>query len=295
MTNRFSIRKLSGAIFSSAFIIITAIACSYATEPQPTESSPAVLSSPQAEGFQALVTADVVYLGERHDSEADHAAQLEIIESMYAESPDMAIALEMFQRPFQPVIDRYLAGDISEAELVAQSEYEQRWGFPWVYYAPILRFAQNNQIPVLALNAPSEVVRQVAREGLDSLEGDDFRYIPPLSEIDTSNTDYQDFVRVAFGSHGSHGSFNFEQFFAAQVLWDETMAMTIAEFKQANPATQVVVLAGQGHVVYGYGIPDRVARRWGDRLDQQIVLLNPDTDLELGAVRAIADIFWQSE
>ncbi len=140
--------------------------------------------------------------------------------------------MEMFQRPFQPVIDHYLAGEIAEAELVAQTEYEARWGFPWEVYAPVLRFARANQIPVLALNTPREITRQVSGQGLASLEEEDFRYIPPLEAIDLSNDNYRDFVAAAFGDHNGHGSFNFENFFAAQVLWDETMAETIAAFRR---------------------------------------------------------------
>lgn len=241
--------------------------------------------------LSALREADVVYLGERHDSAADHAAQLEILKALQESDSEIAIAMEMFQRPFQPVLDRYLAGEISEAELVEQSEYEQRWGFPWELYAPILRLAQANDWPVLALNAPTEVVRQVAGQGLDSLTADDFRYIPPRDQIDTGNADYQALVMGAFGAHGAHGEMNFENFFAAQVLWDETMAETIAEFHLANPGYQVVVLAGQGHVVYGYGIPDRVERRLGAEVNQQIVLLNPPAAIT-EARDGVANLFW---
>ncbi|RZM82997.1 iron-regulated protein [Leptolyngbya iicbica LK] len=274
-------------------LVTSPLACSAEDGLTPPES-PAAISSIQDETFKALQTADVVYLGERHDSLADHAAQLEIIEGLYAENPNLAIALEMFQRPFQPAIDRYLAGDITEEELIAQTEYLERWGFPWEFYAPVLRFAQAHDLPVLALNAPAEITRQVAREGLESLEGDDFRYIPPLEEIDTSNADYREFVAAAFGAHGAHGDFNLDNFFAAQVTWDETMAMTIADFKTANPDTQVVVLAGNGHVIYGHGIPDRVQRRLGDDLTQQIVVLNPIEFFEEEG-GAIADAFWYSE
>ncbi|MGF1538593.1 MAG: ChaN family lipoprotein, partial [Elainellaceae cyanobacterium] len=105
-------------------VILLAIpaGCSQADE-LPAASAPVPLSA-QSGDLDALLV-DVVYLGERHDSVQDHAAQLEIVLALYAENPDMAIALEMFQRPFQPVLDRYIAGEISEAELVAQSEYEQ--------------------------------------------------------------------------------------------------------------------------------------------------------------------------
>lgn len=291
MTSFFKQWGLGWALLG-AVVMTTPLACS--AEQVMAPEMPVSLSSTEDEAFQTLLSADVVYLGERHDSEADHAAQLEIIEGLYAENPDLAIALEMFQRPFQPAIDRYLAGEISETELVEQTQYVERWGFPWEFYAPFLRFAQENDLPVLALNAPSEITRQIAREGLSSLAGDDFRYIPPLEEIDTSNTDYQEFVAQAFGAHGSHGNFDFDNFFAAQVTWDETMAMTIVDFKADNPAIQVVVLAGNGHVIYGHGIPDRVQRRLGDDLTQQIVLLNPiDFFEEEGA--AIADVFWYSD
>ena len=238
-----------------------------------------------------LTEADVIYLGETHTDEADHIAQLEIITAMN-EAGDIAIGLEMFQRPFQSVLDRYIAGEITEAELIEQSEYETRWGFDWELYAPIMRYAQSNQIPLIALNTPREITRKVAREGLASLAGDDLTYIPPIEEIDTSDEDYQAMVAQVFSHHGGHGNSgpNFDNFFAAQVLWDETMAESVADFVTASPDTQVIVLAGEGHVVYGYGIPNRVERRLGDDLIAYSVLLNPPfTEPDL------ADFFWISE
>lgn len=242
-----------------------------------------------------LAQAAIVYLGETHDSAVDHTAQLAIIQSLHRKNPKVAIALEMFQRPFQPVIDRYLAGDITEAELLAQSEYQKRWGYDWEYYAPILRFAKANQLPVLALNTPAEVTRKVARKGLASLEEDDFRHIPPRQDIDTSNDAYRKLVQSVFEQHGSHGhSLNLDHFFTAQVLWDETMAEGIANFKRQNPRYQVIVLAGKGHVVYGYGIPDRVSRRLGKQLSQKIVLLNPNEELQMIELGLVGDMFWFS-
>lgn len=278
-------------ILSGALMLATPASCSVADSPVVVQAGARL----DGEELQPLLNADVVYLGEHHDRPADHAAQMEIIEALYAEHPDMAIALEMFQRPFQTVIDQYLAGEISEAELVEQSEYEQRWGFPWEYYAPMLRFAKEKQLPVLALNAPSEVVRQVAQSGLTRLSEDDLRYIPPLSDIDITNRDYQTFVREAFGSHGSHGNFNFDNFFAAQVVWDETMAEAIANFKQTSPDTLVVVLAGTGHVIYGYGIPDRVDRRLDGSVDQIKVLLNMPSEALPNPADGVADVLWYSE
>ncbi|CAN5748484.1 ChaN family lipoprotein [soil metagenome] len=209
--------------------------------------------------LQAIATAQVVYLGETHDDPADHTAQLEIVQAL-AQQNEVAIALEMFQRPFQPVLDAYLAGTLTEVELIAQSEYDTRWAFPWEFYAPILRYAKANQIPLIALNTPAEVTRQVVRTGLASLTDADLQYIPPLADIDTTNQAYRDWIGAAFSAHGSDHGLDFDNFFAAQVLWDETMAEGIVEQLATDPNRQVIVLAGEGHIAYGYGIPSRVAR-----------------------------------
>ena len=253
----------------------------------------------QQQILQELVKANVVYLGETHNSPEDHKAQLEILQALHQQNPKIAIAMEMFQRPFQDVLDQYLAGKITEAQLVEQSEYDKRWGFPWEYYAPILRLAKVNQLPVLALNTPTEVTRKVARSGLESLTTDERQYIPPFSEIRTDNADYRKMAQEVYEQHhqAGHGnSTSFERFFTAQVLWDETMAEKIAQFVKANPGYQVVVLAGKSHIVYGYGIPSRVARRLNNnQLVQRSVLLGVSQEAQSAGEKAIADYFWQHQ
>ncbi len=248
------------------------------------------------EHIQQLAQADVVYLGETHDSVADHEAQLQIIQALHVENPRLAIAFEMFQHPFQSVLDDYISGTIDEATLRQDTEYDIRWGFPWEFYAPMLRFAREQQLPVLALNASSEIVRKVARQGLDSLNDTERQLIPPLDEIRTDNENYREYVRAVFSHahHSAHGQMDFENFFAAQVVWDETMADNIAQFVTENPDYQVVVIAGQGHVIYGYGIPDRVARRLRESRQQHRVLLNPMPQIVEAGEGDIADSFWFS-
>jgi len=228
---------------------------------QPVQQLAVDSEASNAEVLAAITPSQVIYLGETHNSEGDHTAQLAIIESL-AEQNELAIGLEMFQRPFQPALDSYLAGDITEAELIEQSEYETRWGYDWELYAPIIRYAKENQIPLLALNTPAEVTRQVAIDGLKSLSGEALSYIPPVEEVDTTDEAYRASVSEVFSAHGGMGhSLSFENFFAAQVLWDETMADRIVTQLEAEPDRQVIVLVGEGHIAYDYGIPNRVERR----------------------------------
>lgn len=243
--------------------------------------------------------AKIVYLGEVHDNTEDHKNQLKIIQELYKRNPKIAIAMEMFQRPYQDVVNQYLAGKLTEKQLIEKSEYEKRWGFPWENYAPILNFAKEKQLSVIALNTPSEITRKVAREGLDSLTPSEQKLIPPLSEIHTDNEEYRQQLQAAFQQHQAtnHGnSAQVENFFQAQVLWDETMAESITKFAKANPNYQVIVLAGQGHIIYGYGIPDRVARRLkGEKFIQRSVLLSPPDEVSPKNKKAMADFILQGE
>lgn len=100
---------------------------------------------------------------------------------------------------------------------------------------------------------------------------------------------YQQHQKAAQGN-----STAFQRFLQAQVLWDETMAEKIAEFVNAHPDYQVVVLAGQGHIVYGYGIPGRVERRLGvGKVKMRSVLFNFPTDSPFSADKPIADYVWR--
>ena len=255
-----------------------------------------------------LAQADVVYLGETHHQLLDHQMQQVLIEGLYhrylANAADsrppgsFAIALEMFQRPFQPLLDQYIAGDISEADLREQSEFDIRWGFPWEYYAPILRFAQAHRIPLLALNAPAEITTQIARQGISSLSEEQLQWISPLSELDLSEPDYAQLLQRFYEEiHANHSnSSDFDQFFLIQTLWDESMADGIANFLKSQQRAQVLVLAGQGHIVYNFGIPNRVARRqiqMSESITQRTILLSPEVDgFALDTSVPLADYLW---
>ncbi len=283
--------KLCALSLSIFLLCSSAAAASTTANPQPGQTYT------NQDILQQLVKAKVVYLGETHDSAEDHQAQLKIIREMQRQNRKIAIAMEMFQRPFQSAIDNYLAGKLTEEQLVEQTEYDRRWRFPWESYAPILRFAKENQLPVLALNTPSEVTRKVASQGLESLTAEEKKHIPPISEIRTDNAEYRQLLLEVFQQHQKAGQGNstaFERFLQAQVLWDETMAEKIAEFVKANPDYQVVVLAGKGHIIYGYGIPSRVERRLGvGNVKARSVLFNSTENPPLSADRPIADFVWK--
>ena len=246
--------------------------------------------------LRQLQTANVVYLGETHNSRSDRQHQLAILQALFNDRPRLAIGMEMFQRPAQPILDRYLAGKITEIELRTQTEFDTRWGFSWDEFVPLLRFAKTNRLQLIALNTPTEITRKVAKQGLESLTTDERKYIPPITEIDRSNAKYRESILASYQQHLGKvpiSSKTFDRFYTAQLLWDETMAERVANFVNQQPDTRVVVLAGRAHILYGYGIPDRVRRRMGQtKFTHKTVLLTDEGDKQPPPP---ADFIWSKQ
>lgn len=223
------------------------------------------LSSPV--GMSALVKAlqaeRVVMIGETHDRYEHHLNQLEIIKGLGAAAGPLAIGMEFFQQPYQQILDDYLAGKIEEREFLRGTEYFTRWRFDYRLYRPILRWARAEHVPVLALQVPSEVARQVGQGGYDSLPDNDRRWIPQILP-NTASTSYRERLHAVFQQHPGAQDKSFEHFLEVQWLWDETMARRATTFLTEHPGHRLVILAGGGHV-NREAIADRIQRDSGLR------------------------------
>lgn len=200
----------------------------------------------------------VVFIGETHNRFDHHLTQLEIIRRLHALHPRLAIGMEAFQQPFQGVLDDYIAGKLSEPEMLRRSEYYERWRFDFRLYAPILRYAREQQLSVVALNLPEELTKKVGSRGLDSLTEEERAQLPAL--IDHSDAAYAQRLRKIYMQH-PHSGHGFQNFLDVQLLWDEGMAERAANYLLKHPDDHMVVLAGIGHLAWGSGIPRRLARR----------------------------------
>lgn len=220
----------------------------------------------------------VICVGETHTRFDHHLIQLHVLQSMVATGKPVAIGVEWFQQPFQPVLDRYIAGEIGETELLRQSEYFLRWRYDFRLYAPILRFARAHRIPVIALNLPSELTREVGDRGIEQLDERLRKWLPRT--LDRSNVRYQQRLRAIFDAHPQNEFSDFERFYTVQLLWDEGMAERAARFLRDHPDTQLLIFAGSGHLAYGDGIPTRLERQAG--VDATILLSQWEPGMQSG-------------
>ncbi|MGD9272688.1 MAG: ChaN family lipoprotein, partial [Syntrophobacterales bacterium] len=237
---------------------------------------------PLSEIASRVANKNIVYVGEKHDRYGDHLVQLEMIQTLQRHHPKLAIGMEMFQRRYQKSLDDYIFGKTDTQTFLKKSRYFSTWRFNYHLYEDILEYARANRIPVVALNQDNELVSKVAKEGLENLSPEEKSRIP--AELVLDDESYKERLRSVFEMHqtnleGDSIPQEFEYFHQAQILWDETMAESIANFLTDRPDYQMVVLAGSGHLAYGAGIPKRVHRRIGK--SYAIILPDPGEPLEL--------------
>lgn len=221
--------------------------------------------------FSFLLRSRIVYIGETHDNLDHHRVELEIIKAMDRAFPGrIAIGMEMFTRPSQPYLDRWIMGKLPEEEFYRV--WLKEWGIDYGYYRGIMEYARERRIPIIALNAPEDLVDEVREKGLDGLPQERRKELP---EIDRSDPYHRAFFKAYYMAHGRKG---FERFYEVSLLWEETMAETIASYLRSKEGKgkRMIVIAGSGHVKYGMGIPRRVFRRLQE--PYTIVLLNVDKE-----------------
>src|SRR5262249_13810619 len=212
-----------------------------------------------------LLEGDIVCVGEEHDSALHHEVQLMIVKALFARDERLGVGLEMFQRPYQKIVDRYLSGAIDEATVLEDTEYGKRWGYDGGLYRPILEFCRRNRVPVAALNLADELRRRLSEVGHEKLTAQEKEQ---LGEIDFHVKEHRDYWFDRLGEmHGQKemSKDRKEKSYQVMTAWDEYMADSAARFQQERKLRRLVVLAGSGHSERGFGIPRRAARRTGGK------------------------------
>jgi len=221
-----------------------------------------------------LARADAVFVGEQHDDPNTHKLELAIVEGLRRRGVTVVVAMEMFERDVQPVLDQYAAGTMTEEQFLKEAR-------PWPRYAtdyrPIVEYARANKLAVVASNVPRRVASEVGKAGLSAVEGlgADRRHVASEVACPASGSYYDRFVE-AMGAHaGSTPNFYF-----AQCVKDETMGESVARtFHQSTGRVVIVHLDGAFHSDFGEGSADAARRRMPGRRIAVVSIL-PVTDLD---------------
>jgi uncharacterized iron-regulated protein len=222
---------------------------------QPVLDLRAMRQTTLAELMPELLKSRIIIVGEQHADVGHHRAQLRVIQALQAAGARVAVGLEMFRKDSQGALDRWISGDIQPQEF--ETIFRDNWGYAWPAYQPIFEYARAARIPMIGLNVPRELTRQVARGGFQSLSEDQRGQLGDAAcQIDE---EYMRYIRSVYGAH-AHGNMNFTFFCEAQMVWDNAMAVHALEFLASRPEATMVILTGVGHAQKG-AVPRQIRLR----------------------------------
>ena len=229
------------------------------------------------EMVESLTKARLIYIGEVHTLKRHHRFQLRVIEALYHTNPRLAIGLEMLPFTCQEHLDRWVEGKLNEKEFLKLIDWEGNWNIDFNLYKPIFEFARKKKIRLLALNVPRSLVKTVARKGLAGLTDEEKKLLPPIIP---SSEEHRELLALSLKRHKTLEGDMQRSIFEAQDVWDSTMAHYVVEYLKSGEGSDktIVVLAGAGHMTYGYGIPARVAMSFD--LPYRIIVPTSSGDME---------------
>ena len=244
--------------------------------------------------FSLIKKSNVIYVGETHTSKESHQIQLEIIKKTYnIKGSKICVGFEMINRTLQDVLDKYVNLEISEDEFLTQINWEKEWGFDFQLYKPLFDFIRENKLTALAINVPRKIVSKVARTGLEGISEDEKKLIARDIKV-TNHKKYNDYLKKTFHGHGENPMnkiMTFENYKLAMAVWNESMAERISDFLKENPNYTVIVIVGNGHIMYNASIPWSVKERTKVK-NLSIYTISSQEFKDLRKVKDFADIVW---
>jgi uncharacterized iron-regulated protein len=255
---------------------------------------------PRLQGF------DVIYLGEEHQNPEHIKAALLVLRSLLAQGRRPLLGMEMFSWDGQPALDRYVIQETdTDRQFLEDVRWKQNWGGAYEDYAPLVVFAREHRIPVLALNPPRPLVRRVVKDGVEAVvKGEEAARWGMKGEELVEDAGYREAILSQLKAcHGGGTDRDYQGMYEASLFRDEGMAKTIAD-SMASIATEggpargpFVSYTGGGHIQYRLPVPSRVQRRVGPDVKQVTIYMtsfDPARTEEVRELltRRVADYLW---
>jgi len=172
----------------------------------------------------------------------------------------MVIGFEAFPRKAQPVLDQWVAGQLTAKQFLERVEWEKVWNMASELYMPLFDFARMNRLPMVALNVERTLTAAISKQGWDAVPAERregvSRPATPSSAYENHLFDvYKQHVAANKGTT-SRSDPGFRNFVQSQTTWDRAMAEALAARLKGASGTQplVVGIMGAGHVRHGYGV-----------------------------------------
>lgn len=185
-----------------------------------------------ADMFERAQQSDIVLFGELHNNPISHWLQLELTMALHGQAGEnLIMGMEMFEADNQLLIDEYFSGLISERNFTSEARL---WNNYNTDIKPLVEFAREKGLHLVATNIPRRYAAMVNREGFEGLEklSELARtFVAPLPvAYDPDLPGYKAMLEMT--GMPAHANENFPK---AQAIKDATMAHFIMEnFQPGN-------------------------------------------------------------
>jgi uncharacterized iron-regulated protein len=243
------------------------------------------------EGFEVLMDHNVIFIGEVHELRLAHEAELAILDGLSEGDPNLVLALEMFERDVQYILDAYLKGQISEDTFLERSR-------PWPNYQedyrPLIELAKKKGIPVIAANVPRRAAAAVAMTNKISPDvlGADRIYLSGTLYLDSKKYQKRFVSALEEMPHGipMKGKKG-DGLYKAQVLKDAVMAGSLELYLDRR----ILFCCGHFHSDYHLGIPYQLKKNHPDLKMAVITMAAAVEDLPMKDRSRIGDFIYINE
>ena len=132
----------------------------------------------------------VVLLGETHTIAEIHRWQLHVATIIRFIRKNVAVGFEMFPRRVQPVLDEWVAGELSSQQFLEKVDWKNVWGYDPQLYLPLFHFCRQQRVPMLALNCNRPLVTRVGKDGWDAVPEEERDGLSPAAEATVAYREY---------------------------------------------------------------------------------------------------------
>lgn len=114
---------------------------------------------------ERLADVKLLLIGESHTAMDAHRVEARVIDLLARHGRRVLVGVEMFPYTEQRWLDAWNENLVTEPGFLHLSHWYRYWGFPWQYYRDVFLTARENDAPMIALNAPREIVDAVRKKG----------------------------------------------------------------------------------------------------------------------------------
>jgi len=246
-----------------------------------------------AEIARRCAASDVVFFGEQHSDAVCNAVAAQVFHGLLQRSRPAALAMEFFERDTQAALDAYLAGQSDEAAFITATRQNRDY---LLAHRPLVELCRTAGAPILAANAPRRLVREFRMSKMPfdafrkSRSAEDQRWLPRASEH-LAGPYFQRFLEAvkdhptapptptsgpallplteaggaAIASTPAHPAASDTDShivsFRPMLLWDDSMAESVADYRAAHGGHRVMLVVGRFHVASEGGTLQKFRQR----------------------------------